>query len=226
MAIRHEIAFPCSQAEKRGWGWWGRNLAAGERTDDDALADVRGGVAPEVDAVALRVEHEHRHVAAVENVDVVRGVHADGGCLPHEEAVRDLEVVRDRLVDRVAGDGGGHARHRALVGVDLKRALDRLELHEEGLHALLRVRHAADSELELTEIDVLLLLVILGGGDGGGLGCGVPGEVGGLEELGDLCAGRAGRHGWQQGGVVLLYLGTLEGQVDLIWVATCMRIRL
>ena len=104
------MSSPC-----RAGGW-----RAGERTNDDALADVGRGVAPVVDAVAVGVEDQHRHVATIKHVDcdtesglsllsgsvprkekswrrtIVVGVDGDGRRFAHEEAVRDLEVVRNR----------------------------------------------------------------------------------------------------------------------------------
>ena len=80
---------------------------------------------------------------------IVVGVDGDGRRLAHEQTVRDLEVVRDRLVHRIPRDGCGEAGGRLLVLVDGERALDRLQLRQQRLDALPRVRGAAHRQLPL-----------------------------------------------------------------------------
>ena len=105
--------------------------------NNDALSDIWGRIAPEVDAIAIRIKNDHRHIAAVDHVsvsqnpvvspwqqkvggttrpeDAADGLHVVSavdryrGGLAHEQPVRNFEVGRNWRVDCVTSDSGDHS---------------------------------------------------------------------------------------------------------------------
>ena len=73
------------------------------RAREDALA-------PGAEEIAVAVEHDHRVLAAVEDVDVVVAVDADAADFLERPAGRQLRPVLDRFVCVVAAAHGDHAR--------------------------------------------------------------------------------------------------------------------
>ena len=68
----------------------------------DAVRAMESALAPRFDEVALAVEHDHRVLAAVEDVDAVLAVDADGSRIAELPTIRQLGPILGRLVGELS----------------------------------------------------------------------------------------------------------------------------
>ena len=78
--------------------------------DVQAVGAVEQAFAPARDEIALAVQHHHRMVAAVEDVDAVLAVDRDGSGVGQAPAVRQLRPVFDHAVAGRRGNGARPSR--------------------------------------------------------------------------------------------------------------------
>src|SRR5947209_4245306 len=77
-------------------------------------------LAPGAQELAVTVEHHHRVVAAIEHIDVVLRVDADGAHFLERPAVRQFRPVLDNAVFEVAGADDGHWPSPTLFACEAK----------------------------------------------------------------------------------------------------------
>ena len=68
-----------------------------------AMCAVEHALTPGAQELAVAIEHHHRMLAAVEDIDAVLVVHRDGGDIREGPAVGNLRPVFDDFVFEVAG---------------------------------------------------------------------------------------------------------------------------